>query len=387
MQSLFFRMRFIHWLGAIGLFINAFFFTQELYSQILQYVVVVLLVIHDLDEKYWGVDALNGITQYMKAFEQKDLSQACTVNSQYNSEMGKILTVIDSFRLNVKETLTDIQKQALTCDDVADKLASKNKDLVDRIQSQDHSVQTLAGKCDVLDQQSLKLQLRAEHTEQEVIKTQKGLLDSSNTMTDMADIIENYIESSTQLSKKFDSLSEQAMSIGSVVSVIDTLADQTNLLALNAAIEAARAGEHGRGFAVVADEVRQLALSTQDSLNQINQIVLAISTAVKEAGDQMQRQSLNLADLSQTSSSSREQIAIAGKHLNGILAIIGQQNQHTDVDLQQVHKLVTEVSQQIILLQDLSHSNSQDCEQLQFQGHRLNEISTGLVSKLNVFTL
>jgi methyl-accepting chemotaxis protein len=387
MQSLFFRMRLIHWLGAIGLFINAFFFTSELYSQVLQYFVVFLLVVHDLDEKYWGVDALNGITQYMKAFEQKDLSQACTVSSQYNSEMGKILTVIDSFRLNVRDTLTDIQTQASTCDDVADKLAKKNQNLVNRIKNQDTSVQTLAEKCDLLDQQSLKLQLRAEQTEVEVQKTQKGLMDSSESMADMANIIEKYIESSDQLSNKFDSLSEQAKSIGGVVSVINTLADQTNLLALNAAIEAARAGEHGRGFAVVADEVRQLALSTQDSLSQINLIVQAISTAVKEAGEQMQKQSSNLTDLSQTSISSREQIAVASKHLNSILAIIGQQNQHTDVDLQQVHKMVTEVSQHINLLQNLSHSNNQDCEDLQFQGQRLNAISTGLVSKLSSFTL
>ena len=279
MQSLFFRMRFIHWLGAIGLFINAFFFTQETYSQVLQYLVVVLLVIHDIDEKYWGVDALNGITQYMKAFEKKDLSQACTVNSQYNSEMGKILTVIDSFRLNVRDTLTDIQKQANTCDDVADELANRNQDLVNRIQSQDKSVQALADKCELLDQQSLLLQQRAEQTEREVQHTQQGLQDSTSSMSAMANIIENYIESSNQLSNKFESLSEQATSIGGVVSVIDTLADQTNLLALNAAIEAARAGEHGRGFAVVATEVRTLSSRTQQSLEEITSIFSTLTTA------------------------------------------------------------------------------------------------------------
>lgn len=62
MQSLFLRMRLIHWLGAIALLINALFFTEQLLPQVLQYVIVIMLIIHDLDEKYWGVDSLNEIT-------------------------------------------------------------------------------------------------------------------------------------------------------------------------------------------------------------------------------------------------------------------------------------------------------------------------------------
>lgn len=88
MHSLFLRMRFIHWLGAILLLVNAIFFTDQIYSQILQYVIVVVLIIHDLDEKFWGVDPLNKITDYMRSFEKKDLSVECKVNSDYNSEMS-----------------------------------------------------------------------------------------------------------------------------------------------------------------------------------------------------------------------------------------------------------------------------------------------------------
>lgn len=73
MRSLFIRMRFIHWLGAIVLFMNATFFTDLIFSQIIQYIITIFLIIHDIDEKVWGVDSLKKVTEYMKHFERKNL--------------------------------------------------------------------------------------------------------------------------------------------------------------------------------------------------------------------------------------------------------------------------------------------------------------------------
>jgi methyl-accepting chemotaxis protein len=344
-------MRFIHWLGAISLFFNALFGTEQLYSQILQYVIVVLLIIHDLDEKFWGVDSLNKITDYMRTFERKDLSLECQVDSTYNSEMSKVLNVINSFRVNVKDALIDIQAQATASDEVANTLKSKTNDIAQRIQTQDQRVDNIAQQFEILDEHSLALQNKAEQTQEQVRSTRDGLLQSNEGMNEMANMIETYVSSSTELSNKFELLSEQANSIGSVVSVINNLADQTNLLALNAAIEAARAGEHGRGFAVVADEVRQLAMSTQSSLDQINQIIDGISTAVTQAGEQIELQSKNLSSLSEHSKNSQAEINHACENIDGILNLIGEkeiQGQGADnVDIRYIHKLVVEVSDEI----------------------------------------
>jgi methyl-accepting chemotaxis protein len=389
MHSLFLRMRLIHWLGAISLFVNALFFTEQFYSQIIQYIVVFLLIIHDIDEKFWGVDSLNNITDYMRTFEQKDLSVECQVNSDYNSEMSKVLSVINSFRLNVKGALMDIQGQAITSDEIANTLTSKTTDIALRIQTQDQRVDNIAQQFKILDEHSLALQIKAEQTQEQVSHTREGLLLSNDAMSNMASMIETYVSSSENLSSKFELLSEQADSIGGVVSVINNLADQTNLLALNAAIEAARAGEHGRGFAVVADEVRQLAMSTQNSLEQINQIIDGISTAVHQAGEQIELQSKNLNTLSSHSKNSQAEINRACDNIDGILNLIGQkknQGQATDnVDIRYIHKLVVDVSDEIQTLKILSNSNADDCDELQNQAKRLNEVSDNIVNQLAAF--
>lgn len=385
MRSLFLRMRLIHWVGAMALFINALFFTDGIGSQVVQYLVMTFLVIHDIDEKYWRVDALKNVTIYMKTFEKKDLSVPCEVDSRYNVEIGNVLNVVNTFRVNVNDALVDIQQQANTSDDIAELLKHKAQSISSRIQDQDNRVDYLTDRVDILDSTSVSLRDKAEATRQQVERTRAGLISSNEHMGTMAQGLNSYIENNDKLHNKFNSLSEQTKSIENVVLVIKNLADQTNLLALNAAIEAARAGEHGRGFAVVADEVRNLAFSTQKSLDEINHIIAGISDAVIDAGEQMKSQSSAITHLAQYTTTSQVELQQACSNIDEILGLIGQDKTENNIDIQYINRLVADVAGEIDVLKKLSSSNAHDCNDLEQQGHRLSEVTAQIVEQLGAF--
>jgi len=127
----------------------------------------------------------------------------------------------------------------------------------------------------------------ASKTSEEILKASQTLNVSAQEIKLLVDNIQKASEVESHTSERLQQLSNDANQVKNVLTVISDIADQTNLLALNAAIEAARAGEHGRGFAVVADEVRNLAERTQRSLTEINATINVIVQNIIDASGQM----------------------------------------------------------------------------------------------------
>ena len=233
-------------------------------------------------------NSIDQIANSMQRIAEEDGDLTSRINSSSKDEMGTLVhwfnTFIGKLQSTIKQTVDTALPLAQTATNIQ-QLSNKSQAIFEKQLVSSEQSQISVGE---MNQSVERISNNASNASNSAEKAQqganKGLADVQSTIESIESLSLSIEESSKTVLK----LEEDSNKVNVVLEVIKGIAEQTNLLALNAAIEAARAGEQGRGFAVVADEVRNLASRTQESTEEINGILEKLQSAAKDAVQKME---------------------------------------------------------------------------------------------------
>ncbi len=212
----------------------------------------------------------------LRMIQQRNLSQR--LNHDKDDEIGQLIETYNAMRNDLASIIQVLQKEAEGISEAASSIATSTEEMSLTVSEQSMQIREVAAAMEEMNatigETATNTTHASELVEATIGNTNEGR-DAMNRTIEGMRRIADVVEQSSMVMGKLGTSSEK---VGSVVNVIEEIADQTNLLALNAAIEAARAGEAGRGFAVVADEVRKLAERTQTATREIGQMIAEIQT-------------------------------------------------------------------------------------------------------------
>ncbi|MGL6011856.1 MAG: methyl-accepting chemotaxis protein [Shewanella oncorhynchi] len=251
------------------------------------------------------VNAIEDITSRINDIVDGDgnLTQRIPITRQ--DEIGELAHAFNLFVEQLQQMVISIIGQTKDVSQTVESLATKSATTINISHEQEQFVDTIVTAVNEMSAAVREVASNALHTATEITKVNNQTVEGKNILAQSVNHIQQLSESVKNAVTVIEKLSVNSANIASVLDVIRSIAEQTNLLALNAAIEAARAGEQGRGFAVVADEVRTLAsrteTSTQDIQRMIEELQRGVNDAVKsiESGASLTTSTVTLASQTQ----------------------------------------------------------------------------------------
>ncbi|HLD23222.1 MAG TPA: methyl-accepting chemotaxis protein [Sulfuricurvum sp.] len=223
--------------------------------------------------------------------------------------------------------------------------------------------------------------LEAQAVREKALGTRESLQEAQSALHHTIEQLSLTVQMEGEINDRLNSLSQEASQVKQVLTVIADIADQTNLLALNAAIEAARAGEHGRGFAVVADEVRKLAERTQKSLVETNATVNVIVQSINDITDQMNHNTKRIETLVQASADVNEHTQTAVVALADTVTAIEKLSNDTQNNATTTESIIHKIGN----INELSTSNARSVEEIAAAAEHLHQMTEQLTAQISVF--
>ncbi|UVM73075.1 methyl-accepting chemotaxis protein [Pseudomonas alvandae] len=310
-----------------------------------------------------------------------NLTRPITVDG--SDEAGRLLRAMATMQDKLRDTLQRISGSATQLASAAEELNSVTDESARGLTQQNNEIEQAATAVN-------EMTSAVEEVARNAVSTSEASRNATTSAGDGRDLVQETVGAIERMSADVQStatlignLADESRDIGKVLDVIRGLADQTNLLALNAAIEAARAGEAGRGFAVVADEVRALAHRTQQSTSEIERMIGSIQSGTEQAVDSMR----NSTERAESTLNIARGAGMSLDTINSAIVEINERNLVIASAAEEQAQVAREVDRNLVNIRDLSVQSATGANQTSAASAELSRLAVDLNSMVGRFSL
>ena len=327
------------------------------------------------------VTPLNRAVQAAETIAGGNLTKVIDIDG--NDEPARLLGALATMQANLRKTIEQIAGSATQLGAAAEELSTVTQEASRGLQQQNNEIEQAATAVNEMTAAVDEVARNAVSTSEASSQSTQAAREGRDRVVETVDAIQTMTHDVQNTSLMIEGLAAQGRDIGKVLDVIRAIAEQTNLLALNAAIEAARAGEAGRGFAVVADEVRALAHRTAQSTQEIEKMVAGIQNGTGEAVSSMQQSN-------QRTQSTLEMARAAGIALEQItqsIHLINERNLVIASASEEQAQVSREVDRNLVNIRDLATQSAAGANQTSAATHELSRLAVDLNAMVARFVI
>ncbi len=264
-------------------------------------------------------------------------------------------SMVESFQKLIEQVIESVDAMRQSCEELSRNAISASEGVSKQLNETDMVATAITEMGATIDEIAKNTELAAGKAEQTHHNAQEGQIGVEDTISKIQSLAQQLDDSANVVAE----LEKDSQTIGSVLDVIRGIAEQTNLLALNAAIEAARAGEQGRGFAVVADEVRSLAMRTQESTEEIASIIQTLQSRTHSIVDIMEQSQKQGGESAQQAASAGTLLA----QINADVTNIMDMSTQIAAAIEEQSMVAAEVNKNVVVIRDIAEESAQAAEE------------------------